>query len=88
MALNFPNQSRSYDASKHRIRFWAHDASLEICFFVEEEALRVVNAGESPSEEAILEAFDQRRGQILKAATRIYARHSKGSYTLTIADLG
>jgi len=87
MALNFPNESRSYDATRHRIRFWAHDASLEICFFVEEDALRLTG-GEPPTEDVILEAFDRRRGQILKAAARVYTRNSKDSYTLTTADLG
>ncbi len=87
MALNFPNESRSYDATKRRIRFWAHDESLEICFFVEEAALRLSQDNVSPSEAAILDAFDRRRGQIRKAAGRIYARHSRNAYTLTAADI-
>jgi len=40
MALNFPNPSRSYDSRKRCVRFWAHDASFEVPFFVEADALR------------------------------------------------
>ena len=39
MALNFPNPSRSYDETKHCVRFWAYDESLRFRFFVEEDAL-------------------------------------------------
>jgi len=39
MALSFPNQCRSYDARTHCIRFWAHDASFEVPFFVNADAL-------------------------------------------------
>lgn len=87
MALKFPNQSRSYDARGHRVRFWAHDDSLEICFFVEEEALRLANATSPPNEIEVLEAFDCLRDRILKVAGRHYQRHSRGSYTLTATDL-
>jgi len=32
MALNFPNQSRSYDATLRAVRFWGHDGAMEASF--------------------------------------------------------
>jgi hypothetical protein len=29
MALSFPNQSRSYDATRRAVRFWGHDSAME-----------------------------------------------------------
>jgi hypothetical protein len=87
MPLSFPNQSRSYDASKQRVRFWAYDQALEISFFVEASALRSGDPQAARSEATILGDFDRDRSKILRAAGRIYSRHSKGSYTLTAADL-
>ncbi len=37
--LNFPNISRSYDATRRCVRFWGHDGALEVSFFVEEAAV-------------------------------------------------
>jgi len=87
MILSFPNPSRSYDATRHRVRFWAYDAALEICFFVEEEALCRVDSDVPRNEGAVLDSFDLHRNRIFKAADRIYSRHSRDSYTLTASDL-
>ena len=35
MSLNFPNQSRSYDATLRAVRFWGHDGPMEAAFFCE-----------------------------------------------------
>ena len=34
MTLDFPNPSRSYDATERSIRFWGHDGALEVVFFI------------------------------------------------------
>jgi hypothetical protein len=39
MSLSFPNQSRSYDATRRAVRFWGHDSAMEASFFVTEDAL-------------------------------------------------
>ena len=44
MSLNFPNQSRSYDATLRAVRFWGHDGAMEASFFVNEEALKRIRA--------------------------------------------
>ncbi len=45
MTLNFTNESRSYDATRHAVRFWGYDGSREVSFFVTEDALRRLEAG-------------------------------------------
>jgi hypothetical protein len=40
MALNFLNQSRSYDATLRAVRFWGHDGAMEVSFYVNEDALK------------------------------------------------
>ena len=87
MALSFPNQSRSYDAKRHCVRFWAYDDMLEISFFVEEDALCRIESKITRSEAEFLNAFDLHRDRIFKAAGRVYSRHGKASYTLAISDL-
>jgi Protein of unknown function (DUF1488) len=40
MAINFPNHTRSYDATRGAVRFWGYDSAMETSFFVSEEALK------------------------------------------------
>lgn len=87
MSLNFPNPSRSYDATRHCVRFWAYDEALEISFFVETAALSGIDPATAQSEAGFLSAFDLHRDRIFKAADHVYSRHSKGSYTLAARDL-
>ena len=87
MALNFPNPSRSYDRTKHCVRFWAYDESLEIPFFVEEDALCSIDPKAVRTEAGLLNAFDLHRNRILEAAARVYSRRGRGSYTLAAPDM-
>ena len=87
LALNFPNRSRSYNATRHCVRFWAYDEVLEISFFVEEDALCRMDPKATRSEAGFLNALNLHRVRIFKAAGRVYSRHSKGSYTLAASDL-
>jgi hypothetical protein len=86
MALNFLNQSRSYDATLHAVRFWGHDGPMEISFYVNEEALKRIQPGLRPGEAAILGAFDVNRSVIHMAAAKAYRRGRKSSYGLFAAD--
>ena len=84
--LNFPNASRSYDATRRCIHFRGSDGAMEISFFLDENAL-IALVGEPPSSEAsFLESFDQNREQILKAARKVYERRRKGSYDVFASD--
>ena len=87
MALMFPNQSRSYDATRRAVRFWGHDSAMEWSFFVTEDALRQVDPAMALGEAGMLDAFDSHRDRICAAASRVYSRGRKGSYELGAADL-
>jgi Protein of unknown function (DUF1488) len=86
MALEFPNGSRSYDATRHAIRFWGHDGALERSFFVNEDALNAIHGGPRLDEVGLLRAFDLHRAMIYAAASKAYRRGPKGSYVLVAAD--
>ena len=32
--LNFPNESRSFDAKSNRVQFWGYDGAIEVCIAV------------------------------------------------------
>ena len=87
MTIEFPNQSRSYDANHHQIRFWGHDASREVAFLVEAKALHRVDGGTTGNEEALLLAFDANRERIESAARKAYSRRGPGFYVLGASDL-
>jgi hypothetical protein len=86
MALNFPNASRSYDSTRHAVRFWGYDSAMETSFFVMADALRHLQPGIEPDEESLLQAFDFHRDQICAVATKVYRRGNKGSYELGPTD--
>jgi hypothetical protein len=86
MTLNFPNQSRSYDATLRAVRFWGHDGAMEASFYVNEDALKRIQPGLRSDEAGILAAFDLHRDLIHMAAAKVCRRGSKGSYELIPAD--
>ena len=86
MSLNFPNRSRSFDATLRAVRFWGHDGPMEFSFFVSEEALKRIEPGMPPDEAGLLSAFDSHCALIHATATKVYKRGRKGSYELNSAD--
>ena len=86
MAIEFPNLSRTYDATRHCVRFSGYDGPMERSFFVEEEALRRLDAGAKDGELGLLRAFDHNRDRICKVAGQAYGRRREGSYTLKAED--
>ncbi len=84
--LNFPNASRSYDATRRCIRFWGYDGALEVSFFMEEAALLHIARGTAPGESSLLKSFDQNRERIQRTASQVYKRRRKGSYELIASD--
>ncbi|APG14079.1 hypothetical protein ABIB94_000940 [Bradyrhizobium sp. JR7.2] len=85
--IEFPNFSRSYDRTRHAVRFWGYDSALEASFFIEEDALRRLEPGaHSNNESDFLSAFDSNRDVICAAAARVYVRGSRGSYDLVAAN--
>jgi uncharacterized protein DUF1488 len=84
--LNFPNQSRFYDPTRHAVRFWGHDSAMEWSFFVTVEALKRLEPELNGNEASLLLAFDAHRPAIYAAATKVYKREQKGSYELLARD--
>ena len=80
--IDFPNHSRSYDVTRHAVRFWGHDSAIEASFFIDEDALAQIQPGVRPDESGYLNAFDANRDKICAAAARVYVRGSRGSYDL------
>jgi hypothetical protein len=84
--IDFPNRSRSYDATRHAVRFWGYDSAIEASFFVSEAALARLEPGVALDESGCLHAFDDNRDKICAAAARVYVRGSRGSYDLDAAN--
>jgi len=87
MAINFPNSSRSYDATRQAVRFWGHDRSMESSFFVTADALKRMQPDLLSDATGLLRAFDINRERIYAMAARVYARGRRGSYELNVADV-
>lgn len=86
MPLIFPNQSRSYDATRDAVRFWGYQSTIECAFFVTTGALKKVQPEMRSDEAGFLDAFDVNRDRICAIAAVVYARGRKGSYELVAAD--
>jgi hypothetical protein len=86
MTINFPNQSRSYDATRRAVRFWGYDGAMEASFFVNAEALKRVQPDMPFDEAGLLRAFDGHRAAIQAAAAKVYGRGHRGSYDLMPSD--
>ena len=86
MALNFPNTSRSYDATRRAVRFWGYESAMESSFFVAEDALRRIQPDMRFDDAGALQVFDANRQLIYATAARVYARGRKGSYDLKSDD--
>jgi Protein of unknown function (DUF1488) len=86
VSLNFPNRSRSYDATLRAVRFWGHDGPMEAAFFVNEDALKRIQPGMPCDEAGLLSAFDLHCNLIHAVATKVYKRGRRGCYELIPAD--
>jgi hypothetical protein len=84
--IDFPNHSRSYDRTRHAVRFWGHDSAIEASFFIDEGALKRIQPSTPSSESGFLSAFDTNRDLICATAARKYVRNSRGSYDLFAGD--
>ena len=84
--IEFPNHSRSYDRTRHAVRFWGHDSAIEASFFINEDALRRIEPDARSTESGLLNAFDSNRDLICAAAAKVYVRGSRGSYDLIAAN--
>jgi hypothetical protein len=86
MALDFPNPSRFYDATRRAVRFWGHDSAMETSFSVTEEALKRIHPEMRFGEDGLLRAFDENRDLIYATAAKLYARGRRDYYELADTD--
>jgi hypothetical protein len=84
--VSFLNHSRSYDPTRHAVRFWGYDSAMEVSFFINEDALTRIQPAARLDEEGFLNAFDSNRDLIFAAAAKVYVRGSKGSYDLVATN--
>jgi hypothetical protein len=87
MSLHFPNRSRSYSESRHRIQFWGHDSAKEVSFYLEADAIARIDPSVGHDEDAALRVFDANRARIEHAAARVYSRQANASCMLNASDL-
>ena len=85
-SLAFPNNSRSYDGTRHAVRFWGYDQSMEIPFFIGSDVLGTLQPAMAPEPEGWLSAFDANRARICAVAAEVYGRRRSGSYDLLASD--
>jgi hypothetical protein len=79
--LRFPNPCRSFDASKSRVCFWGYDRAIEVSFFIETDALKLLCPEMNDMESGFLQTFDAERERIHVMANKVYERGSNGSYS-------
>jgi hypothetical protein len=84
MALTFPNETRSYDEERRRIRFVGYDGMLRIEFGLEIDAL--ARDGAPQTESSSFAAFDSARANIRHAAEKAYRKQRQSLIVLTSAD--
>ena len=87
LAISFPNQSRSYDATRHAVRFWGYDRSMENSFYRDRGCAQANSAEFATRCGSLLRAFDINRDRIYAIAAKVYARGRRGSYDLNVADV-
>jgi hypothetical protein len=87
MTINFPNRSRSYDATRRAVRFWGYDRSMESSFFIMADTLKQMQPNLRVDAIDILRAFDANRERIYAIAAKVYARGRRGTYDLNVEDI-
>ncbi len=87
MTINFPNSSRSYDATRRAVRFWGYDRSMENSFFIMADSSKQMQPNLRFDAIDILQAFDANRERIYSIAAKVYARGRRGTYDLNVEDI-
>ena len=88
MTLSFPNPSRSYDESRHRVRFVGHDGLMQINFFLPVSILADDLSVRLPTETDYLSAFDGMRKDIFEVARKAYESRRRNMIELDQTSFG
>ena len=88
MRLAFPNPSRSFDPDRNCVCFWGYDRTIEVVFLLDVSALKQLCPDlDSDVAAGCLQAFDDSRDRIEKAAAKAYARgRGTHAFRLTTED--
>jgi Protein of unknown function (DUF1488) len=82
VALQFPNPSGSYDATRHCVCFWGYGNSREITFQVDDAILRNLQPDAGCDERSMLSAFDQLREKLFEIARKQYVEGPQNRYKI------
>jgi hypothetical protein len=88
MAIDFLNDSRSYDPHRRSISFWGHDAAFEITFRLDQAVLEPFVHGhqdghEQLDEASALMAFDENINRIRAFARNLYTRDKRNYFEIS-----
>jgi hypothetical protein len=86
MGLSFPNASRSYDRVRRCVSFWGHEATFEIAFHMDEDALQRISPDTKQDEASLLHVFDANRVQIERVAGKAHSRRRQNYHRLSASD--
>ncbi|WP_275790284.1 DUF1488 domain-containing protein [Pararhizobium gei] len=86
MTLSFPNNARSYDETKRRVRFTGYDGMFEVKFFVAADVLSKNLVARTSGERDYLDAFDRMRVKILDVAQRAYNSKRQSTVLLDLSN--
>jgi hypothetical protein len=87
MALEFLNDTRSFDAARQCVSFWGYDSAFEVMFRLDHTALGSLIGKQQLTEPTALKAFDANRDQIQKAARNMYRGKAKRYLEITASDI-
>ena len=85
MPLNFPNTSRSYNETRHSVRFTGYDGINQIIFFLASDGLHSLDSRAGLNEKSALAVFDKNVSRILAAAAKAYRGTRPNTYYLGAA---
>lgn len=85
MKLLFPNPSRSYDESQHRIRFWGYDSAIEVTFYIDTAALKLICPNMENVETDFLHAFDSKIVKIHDVAEKMYSARKSRTFDIILS---
>lgn len=85
MKLLFPNPSRSYDESQNRVRFWGYDSAIEISFYIDTAALKLMCPTIKNVETDFLHAFDSKISKIHDVADKIYTTRKDRTFDFILS---
>jgi len=83
--LLFPNPCRIYDETQQRVRFWGYDSAIEVSFFIDTAALKLMCPNMENVETEYLQAFDSKISRIHDVAERMYEARKSRTFDIILS---